>query len=334
MILFSCGWIKRESLECINMDISCPVCTSESVNTDLILSDDRYGYSKQFNIQKCTSCNHQFISSNFEYEFITWLYSKYYPRSQMSVDDYKPSPSHTGFVSWFNGENRSPYCYVPENVTVLDIGCGFGETLGYHTKRGCDVYGVEADQNIKRVADKYGFKVKVGLFDTNDYPAEFFHYITMDQVLEHMVDPVDTLKGISRILKPNGQVIISIPNPEGWGIKVFGKKWINWHIPYHIHHFSQKSIEIAADKAGLYIENVRTVTSSEWLFYQWVHLFTTPIMGKPSVFWCQKVKRNIRDKIIMYIITAIHFTKINHIITRIFDLMGMGDSKLYFIRKE
>ncbi len=38
---------------------------------------------------------------------------------------------------------------MPRNVRVLDIGCGFGESLGYYEARGCEAYGVEADENTR-----------------------------------------------------------------------------------------------------------------------------------------------------------------------------------------
>lgn len=238
------------------------------------------------------------------------------------------------FKSWFDGRAGSAYTYVPENVKVLDIGCGFGQSLGYHRNRGCDVYGVEADENINRVAEKFGFNVKVGLFDPNDYEHNFFDFVTMDQVIEHVTNPLDILTGINSILKPNGICILSTPNSNGWGAKIFGKKWINWHAPYHLHHFSKQSIEILSKRAGFEIESIKTVTSSEWLHYQWIHLFTFPKEGNKSVFWDNKrTSISFKHKFIIKLMTMLHRARFNHIITRFFDFIGKGDNFIIIFKK-
>lgn len=297
------------------------------------LYDDRYGYPGLFEIYKCPCCGHKFIPRDFTPELLTMLYTDFYPRSTFNTDNYRPSKEIKGFISWLNGEHRSAYSWVPRNVRILDIGCGFGEALGYHQSRGCYVYGVEADENIRRVADKFGFKVHIGLFDPSLYGTDYFDYVTMDQVIEHVTDPIATMKGIAKVLKPNGVAILSTPNSNGWGAKLFGRSWINWHAPYHIQHFSLTSMTLTAQHAGLSVERVKTITSSEWLLYQWAHLFTRPTMGNPSPFWSAAVVRNIKFKIIFGICLLAHWTKINHLITRFFDALGIGDSYLFFLRK-
>jgi 2-polyprenyl-3-methyl-5-hydroxy-6-metoxy-1,4-benzoquinol methylase len=312
---------------------SCPVCASRQMNGTLELYDDRYGYPGSFPLLRCPQCGHKLLVGEFTSELLKKLYTDYYPRSTFDLDRYRPSPGAKGFLSWLKGERCSAYCWVPENVRVLDIGCGFGETLGYHKARGCDVYGVEADENIRRVADKFGFKVHVGLFDPENYEPLFFDYVTLDQVIEHMTDPLKTMRGIAKVLKPGGMAIVSTPNASGWGAKLFGRRWINWHAPYHMQHFSPTSMAMAAEQAGLSMETMKTITSSEWLYYQWIHAFTYPEMGEPSPFWSTKKARGFNVKVIFAILTLIHWTKINHVITRFFDALGMGDNRLFFLRK-
>jgi len=314
--------------------MNCPICNSTKTELVYQLYDDRYGYEGYFTLLRCTSCNHKFIDHLFTPSELGDLYSNYYPRSNMKVEDYSPLQYEQNFKSWLNGEARSAYTYVPKNVKVLDIGCGFGQSLGYHRNRGCDVYGVEADENIKRVAEKYGFNIKVGLFNPDDYEHDFFDYVTMDQVIEHVTNPLDVLIGINSILKPNGICVLSTPNSSGWGAKLFGKKWINWHTPYHLQHFSKKSIEIVAEQAGFKIESIKTVTSSEWLYYQWIHAVTFPKAGEKSIFWdSNSQKKSLKQKIVLKILSILHKTKLNHILTRFFDLIGIGDNYIIMLKK-
>ncbi|MEI6287099.1 MAG: class I SAM-dependent methyltransferase [Bacillota bacterium] len=313
--------------------IRCPICRFDNCDKRFTLFDDRYGFPGDFELLCCPNCGHQFLECEFSENMLNDLYTNYYPRSTFKVENYQPLKENRGFGAWLNGVGRSAYCYVSKNVRVLDIGCGFGEALGYHKARGCEVYGVEADENIKRVADLYGFNVHLGLFDPDQYEQGFFDYVTMDQVIEHMLDPVETLCGVERIVKHGGRLILSLPNPEGWGAWLFGKKWINWHCPYHVQHFSEKSMAVAAEKAGLIIESTKTITSSDWLDFQWRHLLTYPQIGQKSVFWSYSYEFSFVQKILWRILNIVHRFKINHIVTRIMDVLGKGDGRIYFLRK-
>ncbi len=314
--------------------MSCPVCGTHEFLNLYSLYDDRYGYPGLFDLVSCRDCQHKFILEQFSNEQLECLYTDYYPRSTFTLKSFKSYVKRTGFRSWLDGDKSAAYLWVPREVRVLDIGCGFGQSLAYHAGRGCDVYGVEVDQNIERVADKFGFNVHVGLFDPSVYQEGYFDYITMHQVLEHFVDPVKALQGVKEILKPNGTVILTLPNANGWGAKVFGEKWINWHSPYHLQFFSSRSMKIAVKKSGLKIVKVKTVTSAEWLKYQWIHQAVCPSVNNSSVFWDPlKTPSDDEQKKIGKIV-KIHKMKINHILTRVFDSIGMGDNIIYKLSNE
>lgn len=311
----------------------CAICSSQKLETTLPLYDDRYGYPGEFSLLKCQNCGYFFLQGTFTPEILRDLYSNFYPRSSFDEKNHLPYQEATGFRAWFDGAKSSPFHWIPKNVKILDIGCGFGESLGYHQSRGCKVFGVEVDENIRRVADKYGYKVHVGLFDPNIYQKNFFDYVTMSQVIEHVTDPVQTLQGITRILKPGGLAILSTPNANGWGAKSFGRYWINWHAPYHLQFFTLQSMQLAVEQSGLTIEKTFTITPSAWLHYQWIHLATYPSEGEPSVFWSSGVKRTLSQKVIIKLFTWLHRSQCNHFITRFFDALGLGDSQIFFIRK-
>lgn len=315
-------------------NISCPICSYSVTPVFLKLYDDRYGYPGTFQLLNCANCDHKFLEGEFSPALLSNLYSNYYPRSEMDLDSFKPHQEAHGFKAWLTGAKSGAFSWVPRNVRVLDIGCGFGESLGYHGARGCEVYGVEADQNIRRVADKYGFKVHMGLFDPNLYDPEFFDYVTMSQVIEHVTDPVETMRGIAQILKVGGTAILSTPNANGWGAKLFGKRWIHWHTPYHLQFFSIRSLELAAQKADLIVDRIETVTSSNWFCYQWIHLLTYPIAGVPSNFWSANTDLRLHQMLMKKLIMASKLVLIPQLITRLADAMGCGDNYLIILRKQ
>lgn len=298
------------------------------------LYDDRYGFPGSFDLLVCHACGHRFLDCYLSDEDLQLLYSSYYPRAGFSLELYRPHREAKGFRAWLNGERRSAYCHVPAGVRVLDIGCGFCETLGYHEGRGCEAYGVEADVNVQTVAMAHGFKVHSGVFDPSLYTPGYFDYVTMDQVIEHVSDPVATMAGIARVLKPGGVAVLSTPNAAGLGARLFGRRWINWHAPYHQHFFSERSMAIAAEKGGLCLEEVRTITSSQWLFYQWNHLLTFPGKGERSPFWSPGARRTLGTRIAYLCTRLVHLSGLNHLLTRLFDSLETGDGRLYFLRKK
>lgn len=308
------------------MDV-CRICGAAVRPALAGLYDDRYGYPGTFTLDACVACGHQQLVAEFSPDELSRLYSEYYPRKSLAVDDHSAYPPAQGFKSWLNGERCSAYHWVPERVRVLDIGCGACGTLGYHRARGCEVYGVEADANVRAIAKRQGFDVHIGLFDPAIYQSGFFDYVTMDQVVEHFPDPVAALRGVHRVLRPGGMAILSTPNPAGWGARRYGRDWINWHVPYHLHQFSRCSLALAAKKAGLALRRLRTLTHSEWLHYQRLHLANLPTPGVPSRFWAHSSPE------VPPAVAALRRRGVNHLLTRMFDMLGYGDSFLAFLRK-
>lgn len=311
----------------------CPVCNSNNISGKYSLYDDRYGFPDEYILYECNECNHGVIDGEFDIDTIKDLYTNYYPRKPGDINKNTPHKKDTVFNNWINGSKSHAYQWVPENVRILDIGCGYGQSLAYHKERGCEVYGIEVDTNIQQIADIYDINLHLGQFDPNIYENNFFDYVTLDQVLEHIADPLKLLSGIAKKIKPGGSVIISAPNANGWGSKVFGKRWINWHVPYHIHFYTDKSMQIIAGKAGLKIKDICTITPSDWIYYQWFHLLLYPEKGQPSLYWMHSNQLTIFQVKIRKILNVMHRIKINHLVTRFFDLLGIGDCKIYFLTK-
>jgi SAM-dependent methyltransferase len=310
----------------------CVICGG-ALGPGRTLYDDRFGYPGIFTLLKCGECGHRALDARFSPEELGRLYTEYYPRSLYSLDDYRPHAEVSPFKAWLDGADSFAFRRVPAKVRVLDIGCGFGETLGYHRARGCEVFGVEADGNIRRVAERFGYDVHFGLFDPSIYPEEFFDYVTMDQVLEHMTDPIKTLRDIGGILKPGGRLVIGAPNGDGWGARLFGGRWVSWHVPYHLHFFSRRSMGIAAAGTGYDLESAETVTSSDYLHLQWNHLAFRPKPGERSLFWVPRLGASGFRKLVLRALVMVHRMKINHLLTRFFDCLGIGDNYLFVLRK-
>lgn len=77
--------------------------------------------------------------------------------------------------------------------------------------------------------------------------------LTCFHVLEHDNDPDDLIRRLLDLLKPNGTLIIEVPNIDcRWG-SIFGRYWDNWYLPFHRTHFSRSSLRRLLERHGFAI---------------------------------------------------------------------------------
>jgi 2-polyprenyl-3-methyl-5-hydroxy-6-metoxy-1,4-benzoquinol methylase len=104
--------------------------------------------------------------------------------------------------------------YISSNDRFLDIGCAAGFFLSATQKRGFKSYGIEISKEGSNFAkEKFGINILADdLLNLSREYEEYFDFISMFHVLEHLNDPNMYLKKIYRILKPGGHLIIEVPN--------------------------------------------------------------------------------------------------------------------------
>jgi len=250
---------------------NCKIC-GQTVNLLLKnLFDDRHGYPGKFDIYRCSACGFCQTNPEIPEDRIGDIYTQYYPRkSIIDVESLKKQsvqlPSKKAM--WLEGVDNTAHYHIKSGTRVLDIGCGDCTSIREINAMGAEGYGVEPDRNIKPIVDALGLNVHLGLFFEIPYQDNFFDYITMSQVLEHIPDPIELLKSLRRILKDGGQVIIGVPNVESRLRKKYGARWLNWHVPYHINYFSRRSLHTLAEKSGYRVSKTLTITPNLWVILQ------------------------------------------------------------------
>lgn len=110
-------------------------------------------------------------------------------------------------------ENIKENC--AKNLNVLEIGCGTGATLLEIKNRykNANIYGIEINKNACKIA-KNNCNLIVGNIEQIElsYQNDFFDYIILGDLLEHLNDPWKVLGNIRKYLKKDGFLIASIPN--------------------------------------------------------------------------------------------------------------------------
>lgn len=124
--------------------------------------------------------------------------------------------------------------------TLLDIGAGTGEFLLICKKNGWQVTGIEPSDKAKTIAQKKGIHIETAL---GGLPDHAFDVITMWHVLEHVPDLNHQLDELKRLLKPNGTIIIAVPNFNSLDAKLYQEYWAAYDVPIHLWHFSKTAIQ-------------------------------------------------------------------------------------------
>ena len=98
--------------------------------------------------------------------------------------------------------------------TFLDVGCVTGFFLhGIQAHSAWEVYGTEFGESAVQFArERLGLHVTQGNLGAAHFPEAFFDYVHVNNVLEHVLDPVALLKEVKRIVKPDGLFFLSVPN--------------------------------------------------------------------------------------------------------------------------
>lgn len=131
---------------------------------------------------------------------------------------------------------------INKKETLLDVGCGTGDFLSVCKNSGWNVLGVEPDEGARSIANqKVGGKV-FGLDQLQKLEPNTFDIITLWHVLEHLPEPEKDIAVFKKLLKPEGVLIIAVPNYKSFDAKHYKAFWAAYDVPRHLWHFSKKSI--------------------------------------------------------------------------------------------
>nr|WP_299345338.1 class I SAM-dependent methyltransferase [Allomuricauda sp.] len=143
---------------------------------------------------------------------------------------------------------------IVNKENLVDIGAGTGDFLVVAKSCGFRVEGVEPNSKAREKATGKGINLKEGLESLDN---EKYQVITLWHVLEHLPDLDTHAKKLSALLKPDGVLIIAVPNFKSWDAKHYKSYWAAFDVPRHLSHFSRKSISKIFAKHGLVVDQIR-----------------------------------------------------------------------------
>lgn len=315
----------------------CKFCQSKDLRVESKhMYDDRYGYPGFFDIYYCPNCTGRQTEPRLQDAELSSLYTQYYPTSSFELKSRPEIKNNLleRLRRWWSGEDYKAFYHLSSKKTILDIGCGSGNSLLYAEALGCQAVGIEENSFAKQVADHFNLQILIGNIYNVKLEDKKFDTITASQVIEHIPDPHNFLTTTKQKLKDDGRLIVSFPNTKSIYRWLTGRRWIHWHIPYHQNHFSLKSFTNLAEKNGWLVQSSRSITPTDWTVLQLLSLKSnSKNMWKPkanngeSNISKKRIKsyfKKMPKKILRFFISFIN---------RMIDILGLGESLLIILKK-
>lgn len=148
---------------------------------------------------------------------------------------------------------------------LLDIGCGDGLFMLGMKERGWEVHGLDISPVAAQLAREKGLEVFEGELDQAGYAEGSFDLITMWDVLEHLHDPGAHLTQAARLLKPEGSLVVTIPNPHSLDFRLFGLVWTGLDVPRHLYVYTRPALFQLFERAGLEVVSGRCISGGQWV---------------------------------------------------------------------
>lgn len=233
----------------------CPICSSYKNETIHIIDcgniDNSELYSTVY-LKVCNSCGHIFNSiTENELIGLNHYYNDEYAPANINSTDIKGD--RPGSASKFTFDR---YCQLYETIEpflspefkILDLGCAMGGFLDFLYEKGYhNLYGVDPTKEyVAKANDKNKYKLKLGDAGNIPFDDNSFDIVIMEQVLEHVSNPVQVFKEVKRVLTDNGIFCIGVPDASRYSdFAFFDYYWII--LREHIQHFDDNHIKYLAE---------------------------------------------------------------------------------------
>lgn len=143
-----------------------------------------------------------------------------------------------------------------EAKDLLDIGCGTGDFLKVAVEGKWNITGVEPAKEARAIANK---KTNNKVFKTEileQLEPGSFDVITLWHVLEHLPNLEEQIVLFKKLLKPNGALVIAVPNYKSFDAKYFKSFWAAYDVPRHLWHFDKKAISNLFNSVDMRLSNI------------------------------------------------------------------------------
>lgn len=156
-----------------------------------------------------------------------------------------------------NSKLKLVHTFGSKNKSLLDVGCGTGDFLQTAQKNNWIVTGIEPNEQARIIANS---KTNNSVFNTKEllkFNENSFDVITLWHVLEHLPNLEEQIATFKRLLKPEGTLVIAMPNYKSYDAKHYGEFWAAFDVPRHLWHFNKTSVSKLVSKFDLKVLKIK-----------------------------------------------------------------------------
>jgi len=246
------------------MNDCCPICDSNEKKeiglpkTNLI---SKRFVDRDFRIVQCSNCQLYYVTPQINFNGNQWselYHSEYFANQSNWLIKMRKKELSERFDTAKNLVTNKN-----QNIRYLDVGAGEGKGLLEAYGRGWESTGIDIVDNRLKEAKLSDIKfIKSNLLDS-DLPENYFDFIYVDSVIEHVLNPFEYLSKIKTLLSKGGVIYIGVPNEDCLynsvrkmvfgltGKKNESEKIKPFDSPYHVIGFNNYSLKYFYDKVGL-----------------------------------------------------------------------------------
>jgi 2-polyprenyl-3-methyl-5-hydroxy-6-metoxy-1,4-benzoquinol methylase len=240
---------------------NCPICGSESLKGFAI---DTQRKGPHISRVQCLECKLVFANPMADSKELANYYTNYYEKDHYEAVDYKNLIlNHFHRIAGLKeGEIKKEARFLnnlERGSKFLDVGCGLGLGLAYANQFHCELYATEFDTGaLEFVKEHFSVETFQGDIWEAKYPDNYFDFIHISHVIEHVLDPKAYISEMKRILKPGGHLAIGTPNMSSNLYRLHRwSKLLRMNIPdvidglEHTFIFPKKLLRILCEEQGL-----------------------------------------------------------------------------------
>lgn len=228
--------------------LDCPLCGATDAVELFVARDRLLGRPGEFPVVRCAVCGLVRLSPRPTASAL----DHYYPDVYYPLDELPSAEALTVARDLQNRVQAWAKRRELDRPRVLDVGCGAGLFLHLADEAGMRVRGIEPSAAAVAYArQNYGLDVHHGTLEDAELSAASFDIVVMWHVLEHLPDPVRSLRKVAELLTPGGLLLLAVPNFGSVEARVFGRRWYSLDAPRHLVHFTPKTLRAVVVAGGL-----------------------------------------------------------------------------------
>lgn len=230
---------------------SCPLCGRTRIHPAMSCKD-YYATKEAFRLFRCDDCG--------------FLFTQDAP-VETEIDRYYESPDYISHSDTNKGVINKIYHSVRllmlqrkarlvmresglKNGSLLDIGTGTGYFPHVMQQKGWRVEAIEKNVGAREFGIKnFGLSIQDDKALMN-MTADSYDVVTLWHVMEHLQNLHETWDKLKEILKPNGVLIVAVPNDASYDAKIYGHEWAAYDVPRHLWHFEPKTMKALGEHHG------------------------------------------------------------------------------------